>query len=280
MDDYCQIPGGFLTCLMPELAEVEYYRKQWARGVKQKILSVHLNAGKRIFRGADVAALRKTLLKSTLVGSEAHGKQMIFRFSKGGWLGIHLGMSGELRIEPAAAPALKHDHLILRQSRHSLVFSDPRQLGFVRFHSGKTGPEWWRNRPPEILSRQFTRTLMEKFLSRHGRAPIKAVLLMQGGFPGIGNWMADEILWQSKIHPKRPAGKLGPQEIRKLHAKIIFVSRASLRTVGKNDGDLPKPWLFHHRWKRGGHCPADGAALRRADVGGRTTCWCPICQKP
>jgi len=264
---------------MPELAEVEFYRKQWGRGLQRKILAVQLNAAKKIFRGTDVAALRKTLRGSTLLGSEAHGKQMLFRFSKGGWVGIHLGMTGELRIGPAAAVALKHDHFVLRQGRHSLVFSDPRQFGRVLFHRGKTQPPWWRDRPAEILSLQFTRTFMEQFLSRRGRAPIKAVLLMQSGFPGIGNWMADEILWQSKIHPSRPAGRLRPEETKKLHAKIQSVSRVSLRTVGKNDGDLPKSWLFHHRWENGGHCPVDGTALRRAQIGGRTTCWCPSCQK-
>jgi formamidopyrimidine-DNA glycosylase len=276
--DNCQIPGDFLSCFMPELAEVEYYRKQWEPALQRKILSVHLRAGKKIFRGTNVAALRKTLRGSTLLDSETHGKQMLFRFSNGGWLGIHLGLTGKLRLEPAAAVALKHDHLVLRQSRHSLVLSDPRQFGRVLFHRGKTQPAWWRNRPPQILSRQFTRKRMEQFLSRHGRAPVKAVLLLQSGFPGIGNWMADEILWQSKIHPGRPAGKLQPRETRKLHAKIQSVSRAALRTVGENDGDLPGSWLFHQRWEPGGHCPADGSPLRRGRCGGRTTCWCPGCQ--
>jgi formamidopyrimidine-DNA glycosylase len=173
----------------------------------------------------------------------------------------------------------KHDHLVLRQAGRSLVFSDPRQFGRVLFHCGKTGPAWWRNRPAQILSRQFTRARVEQFLSRHGRAPIKAVLLLQSGFPGIGNWMADEILWQSKIHPARLAGKLHPGETGKLYSKIQSVSRAALRTVGENDGDLPKSWLFHHRWEAGGHCPADGSALHRGQCGGRTTCWCPGCQK-
>ncbi|MGP8200662.1 MAG: Fpg/Nei family DNA glycosylase [Limisphaerales bacterium] len=264
---------------MPELAEVEYFRKQWGRGLRQKILSVESHASKKIFRGTDVVALSKTLGGATLLGSEAHGKQMLFRFSNGGWLGIHLGMTGKLRIEPADAVALKHDHLILRQSRHSLILSDPRQFGRVLFHRGKTEPAWWRNRPAQILSRQFTRARVEQFLSRHGRAPIKAVLLLQSGFPGIGNWMADEILWQSKIHPARLAGKLHPRETRKLYSKIQSVSRAALRTVGKNDGDLPKSWLFHRRWEEGGHCPADGSALCRGQCGGRTTCWCPSCQK-
>jgi len=265
---------------MPELAEVEFYRKQWGRGLKQKILSVQLNAAKKIFRGTNAAALRKTLRGSTLLGSETHGKQMLFRFSKGAWLGVHLGMTGKLRVEPAGTVALKHDHLVLRQKRHSLVFSDPRQFGRILFHRGEDQPPWWRDRPAEVLSRAFTQTLMDQFLSRHGRAPIKAVLLLQSGFPGIGNWMADEILWQSKIHPGRPVGKMGPAEIKKLHAKIQSVSRIALRTVGKNDGDLPKSWLFHHRWEKGGHCPVDGSALCRGELGGRTTCWCPSCQKP
>ncbi len=265
---------------MPELAEVEYYRKLWEKGRGKKILSVRLNADKRIFRGTDVAALQKTLSGAALLGSEAHGKQLLFRFSKGGWLGVHLGMSGDLRVEPEGAALLKHDHLVLRQARQALVFNDPRQFGRILFHHGKDQPAWWQNRPAAILSPQFTLALVEKYLTRHGRAPIKAVLLSQGGFPGIGNWMADEILWQSKIHPARLAGALRPAEVKTLFAKTKFVCRVSLGTVGKDNSDLPKSWLFHHRWERGGHCPRDGAALRREEIGGRTTCWCPGCQRP
>jgi formamidopyrimidine-DNA glycosylase len=184
-----------------------------------------------------------------------------------------------LRLEPPTAEPLKHDHLVLRQRKQSLVFSDPRQFGRVLFYRGKDHPDWWRDRPVEILSQQFTRGLMEQFLARHGRAPIKAVLLLQSGFPGIGNWMADEILWQAKIRPQRPAGKLSPVEIRKLFSKLQSVCRAALRIVGTNDGDLPKSWLFNHRWEAGGSCPDDGGALSRGTVGGRTTCWCASCQK-
>lgn len=265
---------------MPELAEVEYYRKQWSRGVKQEILSVHLHADKRVFRGTNVAALQKTLRGATLLGSETHGKQMLFRFSKGGWLGLHLGMSGALRLEAADTEPLKHDHLVLHQARQNLVFSDPRQFGRVLFHHGDDVPAWWSDRPAEILSRQFTVNFMRDFLARHARAPIKGVLLMQSGFPGIGNWMADEILWQAKVHPATPAGKVRQTKIKTLHDKTQFVCRISLGTVGKNDGDLPKSWLFHHRWNRGGKCPIHGSGLKREEIGGRTTCWCPICQRP
>lgn len=264
---------------MPELAEVEFIRKQWNRGLNKKILAVQVHAAKKVFRGTDAAALQKTLAGSTLLASEAHGKQLLFRFSNGGWLGLHMGMTGDLRVEPPATEALKHDHLVLQQPEQNLVFSDPRQFGRVLFHHGTTPPQWWQNRPVEILSPQFTQALMDKFISRHTRAPIKAVLLLQSGFPGIGNWMADEILWQSKIHPSRPAGQLTPAETKTLRAKAKSVCRVSLRTIGKNDGSPPKSWLLEHRWENGGHCPVDGTALRRGQVGGRTTCWCPSCQK-
>jgi formamidopyrimidine-DNA glycosylase len=188
-------------------------------------------------------------------------------------------MTGNLRVEPAGAEILKHDHLVLRQSKQNLVFSDPRQFGRILFHQGKDHPAWWRDRPASILSKEFTVKSAGDFLARHGRAPIKAVLLKQNGFPGVGNWMADEILWQSKINPSRLAGKLSPADVKKLHGKIQYVCRISMATVGKNDGDLPKNWFFHHRWEKGGSCPDDGAGLLRAEVGGRTTCWCPSCQK-
>jgi len=266
---------------MPELAEVEYFRKQWDVGRKQKIAAVHLHEKKRIFRGINPATLRQTLTGARLLHSQAHGKQMLFRFSKDAWVGIHLGMTGKLRAVPSRPAPFspgKHDHLVLRLCNRSLVFTDPRQFGRVLFHRGRAAPPWWSRLPPALLAREFSLPVIEKFLSRHRAAPVKAVLLMQAGFPGIGNWMADEILWQACIHPLRPAGKLRPAETKKLHRTVKSVSRTALRTVGVDYGDLPRAWLFDRRWQRGGHCPRDGAPLRHAAIGGRTTCWCPGCQ--
>jgi formamidopyrimidine-DNA glycosylase len=267
---------------MPELAEVEFYRKQWDAGRNQKIVSVHLNDEKRVFRGINPAALRQALTGARLLHSQAHGKQMLFRFSRNAWVGVHLGMTGKLQTvpaRPAAFPPNRHDHLVLRLPKQSLVFSDPRQFGRVLFYVGPGAPPWWRRLPPALLDGGFTLALLEQFLGRHRAAPLKAVLLLQAGFPGIGNWMADEILWQSGLHPLRPAGALRREAIRKLHRTVKSVARTALRTVGVDYGDLPRSWLFDRRWKRGEKCPKDGAPLRRATVGGRTTCWCPKCQK-
>jgi len=107
---------------MPELAEVEFYRKQWSRGLKKKILNVHTNAGIRIFKGTDVDALRKSLEGAKFLSSHTHGKQMLFRFSGGVWLGIHLGMSGELRAQPDSGIGRAHDHLILQMEGYAFSF--------------------------------------------------------------------------------------------------------------------------------------------------------------
>jgi len=266
---------------MPELAEVELYRKQWDAGRRQRIVAVQLHPAKRIFRGADTKALREILTGATLLSSQAHGKQMLFHFSRNAWLGLHLGMTGQLRaVLPGPKPFApsRHDHLVLRQAARHLVFSDPRQFGRVLFCRGRQPPPWWNRRPPALLSKEFSPSWMSTFLARHPGAPIKAVLLLQRGFPGIGNWMADEILWQAGIHPRRPAGNLRPSEARKLHRVIKSVSRAALRTVGEDFRDPPRAWLFSRRWKPGGHCPKDCSPLRHAAIAGRTTCWCPCCQ--
>lgn len=263
---------------MPELAEVEFYRKQWNSGIGDKIRAVLLHEN-RIFRGSDVEALRETLTGAVLRTSETHGKQMLFRVSKDGWLGLHLGMTGELRVESAEFVPGKHDHLVLQQAKRSLVFSDPRQFGRVRFYAGKDAPDWWADLPASVLSDEFTLEHMRSFLERHGKAPVKAVLLSQDGFPGIGNWMADEILWQAKIHPARKPQTLKGPEVKRLHAAVRFVCREAMRIVGKDWGDLPTDWLFRYRWKRGGKCPRDKGPLQHETIGGRTTCWCRRCQK-
>ncbi len=263
---------------MPELAEVEYFRKRWDPGIGQTIVAVSLHGEKRIFRGSDVRALSRCLVRQKLLRSSARGKQMLFVFSGGNWLGIHLGMSGNLRIEESGFRAGKHDHLVLRQKKLALVFRDARQFGRVRFHHGKDVPDWWTTGVPEIDSAQFSQATMNAFVRRHARAPIKAVLLMQSGFPGIGNWMADEILWRAQIAPRRKAGALNAEKLGALWRSARFVARASLRTIGRDNSDPPKGWLLHERWRAGGKCPRHGTTLRRATIGGRTTAWCPQCQ--
>jgi formamidopyrimidine-DNA glycosylase len=264
---------------MPELAEVEYYRKQWNPGLGRPVRAVLVHERAKIYRGTDASALQAALTGSTLRSSQAAAKQMLFRFGTNNWLGVHLGMSGELRAEPPGYAPQKHDHLVLTTDQHALVFTDPRMFGKIEFTSGKTPPAWWTRLAPPILSAAFTVEVVAAFLRRRARSPIKAVLLMQERFPGVGNWMADEVLWRAAIHPKKPSGRLTPAEVRALHRELRWVCRRALATIGETFANPPESWLFPHRWENGGRCPKTKKPLARAEIGGRTTCWSPARQK-
>lgn len=264
---------------MPELAEVEFYRRQWDPGMGQKITRVQLHPRKRIFRGSNTRALTRELTGSQLLRSSSWGKQMLFEFSGGNWIGIHLGMTGKLRVEPPGFPPEKHDHLVLHQAKRILVFRDARLFGRVRFHHDKVAPDWWRTGAPDIGSETFDQKFFSAFLRRHRRAPVKAVLLLQSGFAGIGNWMADEILWRAKILPAKLAGALSAPQRARLFRETRFVASESLRLVAPDFGDLPRDWLIHQKWKREGVCPRHRTRLEKGMIGGRTTAWCPRCQK-
>jgi formamidopyrimidine-DNA glycosylase len=262
---------------MPELAEVFYYLHRWDPALGQTILHVACRPC-RVTRGLP-RDLAGRLTGTRLERSEASGKQMLFRFSGGHWLGIHLGMTGELRVDSTAPAGDAHAHLVLQCRTLALSFRDPRRFGRLLYHEGREAPGWWTNRPPDLLGAAFTRRALEDFLQRRKGSPIKAVLLLQERFPGIGNWMADEILWRAAIAPRRRAGSLDREETAVLWKEIRAVCRDALRVIGRNWGDPPDSWLFHHRWKAGGRCPRTGQPLRRETIGGRTTCWSPARQR-
>ncbi|WP_309386657.1 Fpg/Nei family DNA glycosylase [Cerasicoccus frondis] len=271
---------------MPELAEVEYFRQQWDPGIGGKVKLVECNPKARIYRDSSTAEITEALTGVTLRASFAQAKQMLFQFSGGRWLGLHLGMTGKLLCNAKQAERGKWDHFVLRQASRTLVFRDPRQFGLLRLHIGQAPPDWWTEIPPPVLSDAFTPDVMDAFLARRAKSPIKAVLLMQERFPGIGNWMADEILWRAQIFPETKCAQLTAVQRNTLYRKVREVAADALRAIAGAGGELPpdlnvnipESWLFWHRWRDGGHCPKDGEALQRKAVGGRTSCFCPQCQ--
>lgn len=263
---------------MPELAEVSWFSRQWSPGLGHRVTVVLCRERARIFRSVDAKDLVRTLPGRRLTRIRTHGKQMLFEF-EGASLGLHLGMTGELAAEAADHVPGRHDHLVLRQRGRSLVFRDPRMFGALRFDAHQAEPAWWKALPPEVLSRNFNVALVARHAARRAGSPLKAFLLDQSIFPGVGNWMADEILWRARLHPATRAGRLYSNDISILFRETRHVSRRAMAIVGTAWGDFPDTWLFNHRWKNGGRCPRDGASLRREEIGGRTTAWCPRCQR-
>src|SRR5436190_23958817 len=140
---------------MPELAEVEHFRRQWDSAIGHRVDKVALHARNRVFRGTNTRALQLQLAGARLLTSSARGKRMLFRFSNENWLGLHLGMSGKMHTAHPHFRPQRHDHLVLYQQERALVFTDARQFGRVQFHHGKTAPAWWQNGVPEIVSAKF-----------------------------------------------------------------------------------------------------------------------------
>ena len=174
---------------MPELAEVEYFRRRWDDGLGQRVLGVKLHLENRVFRGSETNSIQMTLPRKKLVSSETRGKQILFRFSNGAWLGIHLGMSGKLRVEAADFSPGKHDHLAIFQKGRTLLFSDPRTFGRVRFHVGKEMPNWWAKLPPAITSREFTATTIGSDSATPPAHSAESAASDAGVFPG--HWKLD-----------------------------------------------------------------------------------------
>ena len=260
---------------MPELAEVAYACSLWKSGLGLKMEEVICHSKSRVHRDLDREFLEKELIGEKLTSSETHGKQMLFGFSGGKWMGLHLGMTGWLSVEEEDYAPKKHDALILRQSKQTLVFRDPRQFGKLTLDLGNQKPEWWQNLPPSMTNKMFNLESLKDVLKRHGRQPIKALLLDQRYFPGMGNWMADEVLWRAGIHPAQRSGEIQSSKHKVLFEQIVFVAKGAMESVGKFGGDPPEDWLFHVRWKDGLLCPKTGEALVREKIGGRTTCWSP-----
>ena len=282
---------------MPELAEVELSRRFWSVGSGQVVRSVATHPKTRVFRDCPARKIARTLTGKTFTSSRSHGKRLLFSFASGSssprpatHLELHLGMAGRLfSAEPGYRPE-KHDHLVRHLADAALVYSDYRQFGRLVLHDG---PDPWAHLPPQALDRAFTLRHLTAILDRHPNKNLKGLLLDQAFFPGVGNWMADEICWRLKVYPGVPARRLDPAAVRRVTREVC---RGALRHVAdKNHAPKagegfapgsyvhrvpPANWLFQHRWKPGGDCPRCKTGLSRAAVASRTTAWCPVCQPP
>ena len=274
---------------MPELAEVELARRIWAKAQGQQVQGIEVNGKARIFRELPANAL-KVLEGKTLTASLRHGKRMYFSFGDDLQLEVHLGMSGKVYRVTGAYEHRKHDHVILRMSEDTLILNDYRMFGKVMLHEEKV----WTDLPPDPLSRKFNQKHVNALVERWPNKILKAALLTQELFPGVGNWMADEICWRMKVNPAQKLSGISPVNLfvetkEVCRGSIKYVADANEEEAGAplNTGFSaggyaaevpPKSWLFQHRWKKGGMCPRCKIELERDTVATRTTAWCDTCQ--
>lgn len=270
---------------MPELPEVEVTRRGLAPSLAgARIEGVTLGKPLRWPLGIAPAALVGQTIRSV----DRRGKYLLLRLDSG-WLIVHLGMSGSLRFTPAGQAAEvpgPHDHVVLRLDRGQLRLRDPRRFGAVVWTADAPAHPLLRHLGPEPLAPGFDgRQLLAALRGRH--APIKPLLLSQDVVAGVGNIYACEALFDAGIAPHTPANRIGPAQADRLAAAITQVLRqavaaggSSLRDFSHANGEFGCFQVQAAVYDREGQpCRVCGTPIRRRLQGGRSTYFCPRCQK-
>jgi formamidopyrimidine-DNA glycosylase len=270
---------------VPELPEVETTRRgllRHARGRRIGAVRVH----ERRLRWPVPADLDALLVGQRLRTVERRAKYLLLRFG-GGTLIVHLGMSGSLRVVPAPAALLPHDHIELQlDSGATLRFNDPRRFGCFLYTTQAPGRhKLLRDLAPEPLQPGFDAAYLHR-ITRGRRVAIKVLLLNGRLVTGVGNIYASEALFRAGLKPQRAARTLTLAECRRLARAIRAVLRSAIRAGGTTLRDYVSaegtPGYFRQRlyvYERARlPCRRCHTPIRQLTQGQRSTYYCPQCQ--
>ncbi len=282
---------------MPELPEVETV----ARGLNQRIAGDIVES---VWLGEKPEPLKSPAKEIVSVLERARiqrvrrvGKHIVFdlvRLSRNGrpsaatsgqWI-VHLGMTGRLLIASPETETVKHTHAVLKlASGRELRFVDPRRFGRLSVvRMGSRSAAGFAAPGDEPLGSQIERFLT---LFRRRKTPIKSALLNQKLLSGVGNIYADESLFRAGIRPRRRAASLTRAELRKLHSAVQEVLREAIQLGGSSVSDYVNVegregfFQLQHRvyGREGEPCLVCGTPIRRVIIAGRSSHYCPQCQK-
>lgn len=255
---------------MPELVEVELYRRLAERAVGRVVAAVDADDAWFLKRGARP----ELLVGSTVAAARRIGKLLLLD-TTGPTLGLRFGMTGRLIVDGHAGlddleygsnrDEPRWDRFALRfADGGDLRVRDARRLGGVELDPDESflGVDAVAVTPAQLAA-----------ALRGSAAPVKARLMDQSRIAGLGNLLTDEVLWRAGVDPTRPAGSLDATEVRRLHRHVRATLADLLGDGGSHLGRLQPARV------RGGTCPRDGEPLLRRTVGGRTTFSCPRHQR-
>jgi formamidopyrimidine-DNA glycosylase len=263
---------------VPELPEVETVVRSLARLVGRRIVAAEFRC-RRVLRGGDPDGMAARIEGRGIAGVQRYGKFILVSLQDGGYLVIHLGMTGRLLL---GGPAGKHTHAILTLDRGVLLYDDSRQFGCIQFSEefpervARLGPE-----PLEVPFEDFAAALKRR------KTRIKALLLNQSFLRGLGNIYADEALFRAGIHPLAVAARLRRDRARRLYEAIIAVLTEAIAAGGSSISDYVDAQgrkgffqLSHRVYQRTGEpCVTCGTPIRRLLVAQRSSHFCPKCQR-
>lgn len=268
---------------MPELPEVETIARGLAKRVTGEIIqSVWIGSRHQPLK-SPAAEIVRTLEGKRVTGVHRAGKHIVFdldgRRQISQWI-VHLGMTGRLVIVEPGSEIVKHTHLIATlASGRELRFIDPRMFGKLSVHTSGFDPGGIE--PLEIAGDRFYA------LFRGRKTPIKSALLNQKLLRGVGNIYADEALFRAGIRPRRRAATITRMQFAALHRAVQKVLREAIALGGSSisdyvgaDGEEGFFQLEHRVYGREGeNCLVCRTAIKRVVLGGRSSHYCPKCQK-
>lgn len=270
---------------MPELPEVETTVRGLAPVLAGRVVA-RVVVNRPDLRHPLPPDLGQRLTGARVTGLARRAKYGLIHTDRGDTMIFHLGMSGRWRVDPAER--LTHDHLILETDEgRSLALNDPRRFGSVDLVPTDALAGWgpFAVLGPEPLGEEFTAArLAAAFAGR--LAPVKALLLDQRVVAGLGNIYVCEALNLARIAPSRAGGRISARRIGLLVESIRSVLIAAIEAGGSTLRDYARPdgelGYFSRQWRvygrEGEQCPCGGTVRRRVDSG-RSTFWCPDCQR-
>jgi formamidopyrimidine-DNA glycosylase len=264
---------------VPEILEVELYRAFAEQALGRPITRAWMVDSRSGRGGTTPARLRAALVGRSFTAARRRGKLLLLDTDGGLTLGLRFGMTGGLVVDGNEAldrlrygPGVFNDKWVRVRITFAdggqLLMHDPRRFGSIEIapDEGRLGPD-----ALTVTLGDLRAALVTRPGGSGTAAPLKARLMDQERLAGLGNLLADEILWRAGLAPGRRT-PLHDEEMRRLHKALRSTLRQLSRRGGSHMGEL-----MEARYD-GGRCPRDGTELRREVVGGRTTYWCPAHQ--
>jgi len=276
---------------MPELPEVETICRGLAKHLAGQRLA-RVTVRRRDLRLPIPQDFAERLSGRVVAKVSRRAKYLLMHLDDAAVVIGHLGMSGRMYFETAPWSAKPHDHVIFEtDDGRTVVFSDPRRFGLLVLSSEGALAQHalLRDLGPEPLAPDFTPSRLAVGLARRPRSPLKATLLDQTVVAGLGNIYVCEALHRASLSPERLAGTLMATELRRLVRSIrdvlndaLSAGGSTLRDYVQADGEIGSfQNLFRVYARDKNRCPRSGCRgiVQRAVQAGRSTYFCPICQK-
>lgn len=264
---------------MPELPEVERGRRIAQSVVLNRVLvKVRVADDPIVVQGIKPRTLAAKLKGRTVRAAHRRGKYLWFEMDGGPSPIFHFGLTGQFIAHDDAKPPRYWKINLTTDDGRQLAMTNRRRLGRIRLADepledasiGKLGFDPLLDMPPAGV-------LHGLIVKRD--VPLKALLLDQSFAAGVGNWIADEVLYQAKLSPHRRSREMTPTQTRRLRTCLNRIVTRAVEVDADKDR-FPRTWLFHYRWgKQADATTARGQEIVHETVGGRTTAWVPQVQQ-